>query len=99
MFLNEITPAIRLSFFFIQRAEFDWNKKTLSFVLSGYFYGYMVTQIPGGWLTAVFGGKHVISTFMATCSALTLLIPVFARTSVYLLVVARALIGMCLVCL
>lgn len=79
-----------------KRAEFDWDKKTRSFILSSYFYGYMVTQIPGGWLTSKFGGKHVIGTFMALSSALTLLMPVFARSNVYLLIVARAMLGMAL---
>ncbi|XP_053375505.1 uncharacterized transporter slc-17.2-like isoform X2 [Mercenaria mercenaria] len=75
-------------------AEFFWDKKTRSFVLSSYFYGYMVTQIPGGWFSAKIGGKSLIGACMALSSAVTLLMPLFARVSVYLLMAARVLLGM-----
>ncbi|XP_053390383.1 uncharacterized transporter slc-17.2-like isoform X2 [Mercenaria mercenaria] len=74
--------------------EFTWTKRTQSFVLSGYYYGYMMSQIPGGWLSERFGGKHVIGTCIGITSTLTLLIPAMARTSAYMVVVARVLMGL-----
>jgi MFS family permease len=41
---------ITLNFFVLQRAEFEWDKNTQSSILAAFFYGYIITQIPGGWL-------------------------------------------------
>ncbi|KAL4223208.1 hypothetical protein ACF0H5_016680 [Mactra antiquata] len=73
--------------------EFSWPKTTQSFILSGYFYGYLLAQIPGGWLGSMFGCRRIIGSCMSLATVLTLLIPVLARTSVYLIVVARCLLG------
>ncbi|XP_053390390.1 vesicular glutamate transporter 1-like isoform X3 [Mercenaria mercenaria] len=54
----------------------------------------MMSQIPGGWLSERFGGKHVIGTCIGITSTLTLLIPAMARTSAYMVVVARVLMGL-----
>ncbi|KAL4223030.1 hypothetical protein ACF0H5_016508 [Mactra antiquata] len=82
------------SFQYSQSGEFDWSKKTQSFILSGYFYGYMAAQIPAGWLATSFGGKRVVGVAMGLSCILTLLIPLFARTSIYLLIAARILQGL-----
>ncbi|XP_053397623.1 sialin-like isoform X2 [Mercenaria mercenaria] len=79
-----------------ERAEFSWSKTTQSMVLSSYYYDYLIMQIPGGWLAARFGGKHVIGISMTLSSALTILIPVLARASVHCVVIARALLGLCI---
>lgn len=36
--------------------EFDWSSQTKGLVLSSFFYGYLITQLPGGWLAAKIGG-------------------------------------------
>ncbi|CAF0884906.1 unnamed protein product [Brachionus calyciflorus] len=66
---------------------FVWEKSTQGLVLSAYFYGYIITQIPGGWLAFIFGVKRVIALSMGIGSLLTLSIPFFARLSY------KALIG------
>ncbi|KAH9629169.1 hypothetical protein HF086_014839 [Spodoptera exigua] len=35
--------------------EFDWSSQTKGLVLSSFFYGYLITQLPGGWLAAKIG--------------------------------------------
>ncbi|XP_052798169.1 sialin-like isoform X2 [Mya arenaria] len=77
-----------------QNAEFSWDKRTQSFILSGFFYGYIFVQIVGGWAAGRFGGKLMIGAFMGLGSLVTLLIPSLARTSPYALVAARVVIGM-----
>jgi len=81
-------------FLFKQRAEFDWDKRTQSLILSGFFYGYICVQVIGGWAAGRFGGKIVIGVFMGVASGVTLLIPVLARLSPYGVFVARIVIGM-----
>lgn len=36
--------------------EFDWSPSVKGLVLSSFFYGYIITQLPGGWLAAKIGG-------------------------------------------
>ncbi|XP_052061714.1 uncharacterized transporter slc-17.2-like [Mytilus californianus] len=76
-----------------ERGEFDWDKNTRSAILSSFFYGYVFTQIPGGWLADRFGGKRIYGTAMAISGVATLLMPVFARTSVILVYVLRVVVG------
>ncbi|XP_052800678.1 uncharacterized transporter slc-17.2-like isoform X3 [Mya arenaria] len=76
-----------------ETAEFEWSKKTQSLILSGFFYGYVVTQIPGGWMATRFGGKIVIGLSMALASLFTLLMPMIARASPYAVFVNRIAIG------
>ncbi|CAC5398744.1 SLC17A5 [Mytilus coruscus] len=77
-----------------QRGEFDWDKSTRSAILSSFFYGYMVTQIPGGWLADRFGGRRVFGLSMAIASVLTLLTPTCARISVKLVYLLRVILGL-----
>ena len=64
-------------------------------VLSSFFYGYILTQIPGGFLATRFSGKHVFGLGVVLTSVLTLLTPVAATTNIWLLVALRVLEGIC----
>ncbi|KAH9523362.1 hypothetical protein Btru_039833 [Bulinus truncatus] len=74
--------------------EFDWDKQTVSDLLAMYFYGYIFTQIPAGWLATRYGGQVIWGASMAVCSICTLLTPVCARTHVYLLYTVRFVLGL-----
>ncbi|CAH4008459.1 unnamed protein product [Pieris brassicae] len=65
--------------------EFDWSSQTKGLVLSSFFYGYIVTQLPGGWLAAKIGGAT---------SLLTLFTPPLAHTSTALLIAVRVVEGL-----
>jgi MFS family permease len=62
--------------------------------LASFYYGYVITQIPGGWLSNRFGGRRVYGTAMAISGVATLLKPVGARTHVVLLYVLRIIVGL-----
>jgi len=47
-------------------------------VLSSFFFGYLITQIPGGWLATRFGGKYVFGVGVLVTSLLTLITPQMA---------------------
>ncbi|XP_039955773.1 putative inorganic phosphate cotransporter [Bactrocera tryoni] len=54
--------------------EFDWTEKQKSYIISCFYWGYVITQFPGGYLSRRFGAKIVmgISLFgSALCSLLT----------------------------
>eukprot|EP00058_Branchiostoma_floridae_P006257 XP_002591745.1 hypothetical protein BRAFLDRAFT_83517 [Branchiostoma floridae] len=73
--------------------EFEWNEWYQGQVLSGYFYGYICTQIFGGWLETRLGGKIVCGTSQLLGGLFTLLTPVAARGGVYALLAIRILVG------
>ena len=70
----------------------------IGIVLSSFFYGYIITQLPGGVLALKCGGKNLFGLGILSTAVLTLLTPVAARASVGLLVALRVLIGLCEVC-
>ncbi|GFO12045.1 vesicular glutamate transporter 3 [Plakobranchus ocellatus] len=76
------------------KAEFDWGESTKSTLLSAYFYGYLVLQVPGGWLAGKYGATRVISFSMALSALCTVLLPVAARNSIVAFYALRVLIGL-----
>ncbi|XP_021195146.2 putative inorganic phosphate cotransporter [Helicoverpa armigera] len=57
---------------------FDWSMQTQSVILSSFFWGYVVLQIPSGEIAARFGGMILITICIAVNSAVSLLIPLAA---------------------
>jgi len=78
---------------FLKDGPFVWEKSLQGHILGSFFYGYMVSQIPGGLLAEQFGGKWVLFGFLGLSSLATLLTPAAARLSVGLLIVLRVLVG------
>ena len=67
-------------------------------VLGAFFYGYVLTQIPGGWLTMKYGGKRVIGYGVLLATCLTFITPLAAKFSVYALMAVRFVVGVGQVC-
>jgi len=74
--------------------EFNWDQKTQGLILGSFFYGYIVTQLPGGWLGARFGGKYLMGFGVLCPAVLTLFTPLAARHSVEMLILVRILEGL-----
>jgi len=73
--------------------QYKWDSKQEGVVLSSFFAGYIITQIPGGWLASKFGGKWVLGLGLLWTSILTLATPIAAHYSIYLLIGVRVLEG------
>ncbi|CAH0715894.1 unnamed protein product, partial [Brenthis ino] len=56
--------------------SFDWNMNIQSVILSSFFWGYIILQVPGGELAAKFGGMILITICIAVNSAVSLLLPI-----------------------
>lgn len=73
--------------------EFLWDQETQSYVLNAFFYGYIVTQIPGGWLSEVIDPGWIFVGGIGATSLLTLATALVARASFAAFLVLRVLEG------
>jgi len=78
----------------INGAEFDWDKSTQGIILGSFFYGYICTQVLGGYLADKFGGKLGVVFGLGVMSLCSLMTPVMARLDPYALVVVRIFQGL-----
>lgn len=85
--------AKALSHGLAEDGEFLWDKQVQSIILGSFFYGYIITQVPGGFLAGRFGGKRIFAWFMFLCVVATLLTPVAARLHYGFLIALRILAG------
>jgi len=74
--------------------EFKWAQTTKGIVLSSFFYGYLATQVLGGWLADRYGGKVVLGFGVLWWSIFTLLTPPAAAVSLAVLFIARVGMGL-----
>lgn len=74
--------------------EFGWDQTTKGIVLSSFFYGYLATQVLGGWLADRYGGKVILGFGVLWWSIFTLLTPPAAAVSLAVLFIARVGMGL-----
>lgn len=60
-------------------AIFDWDEKTQGLILSGFYYGYAITQVPGGYLAEKFGGKWTLGVGLLSTAIFTFITPAVIR--------------------
>src|ERR1043165_2945668 len=60
--------------------EFGWDPAVMGTILSAFFLGYFLTQIPGGWLSDRWGAKSILGGAVTWWSLVTMLTP-FAQTT------------------
>ncbi|XP_069685198.1 putative inorganic phosphate cotransporter isoform X2 [Periplaneta americana] len=58
--------------------DFDWDEETQGLILSSFFWGYIITHIPGGILAEKFGGKYALGLGILSTAVFTLLTPLAA---------------------
>ena len=78
---------------FAQVQEFDWNSKEQGALLGSFFYGYIITQLPGGWIAPKFGAARLYGLGILTTALLTLLTPIIARAGLIPFIAIRVLEG------
>lgn len=54
---------------------YDWDKKTQGVILSSFFWGYMMMQIPAGVLAKKYGGKLIMLCALLVNGVLCLALP------------------------
>ena len=67
-------------------------------VIGAFFYGYMVSQVPGGRLAEIFGAKLIFAVSLGSIAILNLLMPVASKALSpddfpWVVVIIRTLMG------
>ncbi|XP_024877927.1 putative inorganic phosphate cotransporter [Temnothorax curvispinosus] len=75
--------------------RYDWDERTQGLILSSFYWGYVITHLPGGMLAERFGGKYSLGLGMLSTAIFTLLTPVVVKWGEATgLVVLRILMGL-----
>ncbi|CAB3367103.1 Hypothetical predicted protein [Cloeon dipterum] len=74
--------------------KYVWNERIQGLVLGSYFWGYLVTQVPGGRLAEIFGGKWVMWGAVMVNALFTVLTPLAADIGYAALIGARVIEGL-----
>ncbi|PSN46832.1 Sialin [Blattella germanica] len=72
---------------------FQWGEQVKGLILSSYFFGYLVSQIPGGRLAEIFSAKWILFASVALNAIPTILTPPAASLHWSALVVLRIIEG------
>lgn len=72
---------------------YDWDSETQGWILGSFFYGYILTQIPGGYLAGRYGPKWLMGLGILGTVIFTLLTPVAADLGAGYLMAVRVLEG------
>ena len=73
--------------------NYGWSPAEQGSVMSAFFVGYVVLQLPAGWLSDRIGGKWVLGIGVLLWSLFTVLTPPAAAAGVTVLIVCRFLMG------
>ncbi|XP_028967118.1 sialin-like [Galendromus occidentalis] len=76
-----------------RNGEFNWSKEEQSRVTYAFFAGYMISQVPGGYIAQTYSFSWTVGVGVAFTSILTCLTSFAARLSLYALLALRFLEG------
>ncbi|XP_047666653.1 vesicular glutamate transporter 1 isoform X1 [Tachysurus fulvidraco] len=76
------------------KAQFQWDPEIVGLIHGSFFWGYIVTQIPGGFICQKFAANRVFGFAIVATSALNMLIPSAARIHYSCVIVVRVLQGL-----
>uniref|UniRef100_F7GYY7 SCY1 like pseudokinase 2 n=1 Tax=Callithrix jacchus TaxID=9483 RepID=F7GYY7_CALJA len=78
----------------IQTAQFNWDPETVGLIHGSFFWGYIMTQIPGGFISNKFAANRVFGAAIFLTSTLNMCIPSAARVHYGFVMCVRILQGL-----
>ncbi|CAL1595663.1 unnamed protein product [Knipowitschia caucasica] len=78
----------------LQKAQFNWNPETVGLIHGSFFWGYIVTQIPGGFIANKLMANRVFGAAIFLTSTLNMFIPSAARVHYGCVMFVRILQGL-----
>ncbi|RZB39823.1 sialin, partial [Asbolus verrucosus] len=76
--------------------HFSWDEHQKNDILGWFFWGFVITSIPGGRLSEIYGTRVVLGTAMLLASLLTILTPLACHLHYYWVLAARIALGLAL---
>ncbi|KAK6472928.1 vesicular glutamate transporter 2, partial [Huso huso] len=77
-----------------KKAKFNWDPEIVGMIHGSFFWGYIVTQIPGGYISSRLAANRVFGAAIFFTSILNMLIPSAARVHYGLVIFVRILQGL-----
>ncbi|XP_060734624.1 vesicular glutamate transporter 3 isoform X2 [Tachysurus vachellii] len=78
----------------MQPAQFNWDPETVGLIHGSFFWGYIVTQIPGGFISNKLAANRVFGAAIFLTSILNMFIPSAARVHYGCVLFVRILQGL-----
>ncbi|XP_067275831.1 vesicular glutamate transporter 3 isoform X1 [Pseudorasbora parva] len=78
----------------MQPAQFNWDPETVGLIHGSFFWGYIVTQIPGGFISNKLAANRVFGAAIFLTSLLNMFIPSAARVHYGCVLFVRILQGL-----
>ncbi|RXM33402.1 Vesicular glutamate transporter 3 [Acipenser ruthenus] len=78
----------------MQPAQFNWDPETVGLIHGSFFWGYIVTQIPGGFISNKLAANRVFGAAIFLTSMLNMFIPFAARVHYGCVLFVRILQGL-----
>ncbi|XP_055037366.1 vesicular glutamate transporter 1 isoform X1 [Misgurnus anguillicaudatus] len=79
---------------YVAKALFTWDPETVGMIHGSFFWGYIVTQIPGGFICQKFPANRVFGFAIVATSVLNMMIPAAARLHFGCVILVRILQGL-----
>lgn len=92
---SQLNKTVETEVALLGQNKYNWTTSQRNDVLGSFFWGYILTEIPGGRMAEIVGARKIFGGGMLLASLLTILTPV-ASANFYVLVVLRALVGFAL---
>lgn len=73
---------------------YAWDSNTQGLLHGAFYYGYVISQVFGGWISHRIGAKFPIGISIFSIGILTLLSPLAADNGVWLFFIIRLVIGL-----
>lgn len=81
---------------FFTEGTYEWSESLQGVILSSFYWGYIITHVPGGMLVEKFGGKLTLLSGIVATSILTCLTPLsITMGGSTLLIINRVVMGLC----
>ncbi|CAG0925844.1 unnamed protein product, partial [Notodromas monacha] len=77
-----------------KKGEIDWDRDTIGNVESAFFYGYMVTQIPGGLIASKYPASKLFGAAIALSAILNAFFPITSKANSQITIFVRILQGL-----
>ena len=95
--LEDTCPSTNSSFMIASSKgeTYDWSEELQGIILGAFFWGYIISHVPGGILAEKYGGKYTLSLGILSTAIFTLLTPLAINTGgAPLLIALRVLEGL-----